>query len=158
MNQALETQIGALLRQGGLKLAIAESCTGGLIGHRITDVPGSSDYFIGGIVAYANEAKAGVVGVPAGLIAEHGAVSEPVARALAEGVRRAGGAAWGIGITGIAGPGGGTPEKPVGTVWVALAGPGGTEAVHRVWRGDRDRVRKTAAYEALDLLRRALRG
>ena len=81
-----------------------------------------------------------------------------MARALAEGIRRAGGATWGIGITGIAGPSGGTPEKPVGTVYVALAGPRGTEVVHRVWRGDRERIRKTTAYEALDMLRRATRG
>ena len=95
---------------------------------------------------------------PDDLLATHGAVSEPVARALAEGIRRVAGATWGIGITGIAGPTGGTPEKPVGTVYVALAGPSGTEVVHRVWRGDRDRVRKTTAYEALDMLRRATRG
>jgi nicotinamide-nucleotide amidase len=107
-------------------------------------------------VAYANQVKTGLVGVPPELLATHGAVSEPVARALAEGVRRLGGAAWGIGITGIAGPTGGTEEKPVGTVWLALAGPRGTEAVHRVWRGDRERVRKTSAYDALDMLRRAL--
>jgi nicotinamide-nucleotide amidase len=98
-----------------------------------------------------------VVGVPAALLAAHGAVSEPVARALAEGVRAAAGATWGVGITGVAGPGGGTPEKPVGTVHVALAGPKGTEHVARAWRGDRDRIRKTAAYEALNLLRLALR-
>jgi nicotinamide-nucleotide amidase len=147
----------AQLTRRGERVAIAESCTGGLVAEMFTRVPGSSSVFDLGVVAYANEVKTGIVGVPAALLATHGAVSEPVARALAEGVRRAGKATWGIGITGIAGPAGGTPEKPVGTVWVALAGPGGTQAVHRVWRGDRERIRKTAAYEALDLLRRATR-
>jgi nicotinamide-nucleotide amidase len=149
--------VGALARRGE-RVALAESCTGGLVAEMLTRVPGSSKVFDLGVVAYANEVKQAVVGVPAALLAAHGAVSEPVARALAEGVRRAGNATWGIGITGIAGPDGGTPEKPVGTVYVALAGPSGTEAVHRVWRGDRDRVRKTTAYEALDMLRRATRG
>jgi len=149
--------VAALTRRGE-RVAVAESCTGGLVAEMLTRVPGSSNVFDLGVVAYANDVKTGIVGVPAALLATHGAVSEPVARALAEGVRRAGKATWGIGITGIAGPGGGTPDKPVGTVWVALAGPGGTNAVHRVWRGDRERIRKTAAYEALDLLRRATRG
>jgi nicotinamide-nucleotide amidase len=107
-------------------------------------------------VAYANEAKVRLLGVDAPLLAAHGAVSEPVARAMAEGARRAGGADWGLGITGIAGPDGGTAEKPVGTVHLALAGPGGTQAVARLYRGDRERVRRAAAFEALDLLRRAL--
>jgi nicotinamide-nucleotide amidase len=147
----------AQLTRRGERVALAESCTGGLVAETLTRVPGSSNVFDLGVVAYANEVKEGLVGVPAALLAAHGAVSEPVARALAEGIRRAGKATWGIGITGIAGPGGGTAEKPVGTVWVALAGPGGTQAVHRVWRGDRERIRKTAAYEALDLLRRATR-
>ncbi len=146
------------LTRRGERVALAESCTGGLVAELLTRVPGASKVFDLGVVAYADEVKSGVVGVAAGLLAAHGAVSEPVARALAEWIRRAGGATWGIGITGIAGPSGGTPEKPVGTVYVALAGPSGTEVVHRVWRGDRDRVRKTTAYEALDLLRRATRG
>jgi nicotinamide-nucleotide amidase len=146
------------LTRRGERVAVAESCTGGLVAELLTRVPGASNVFDLGVVAYANVAKAGVVGVPEELLAAHGAVSEPVARALAEGIRRAGGASWGIGITGIAGPSGGSPEKPVGTVHVALAGTSGTEVVHRVWRGDRDRVRKTTAYEALDMLRRATRG
>jgi nicotinamide-nucleotide amidase len=149
--------VAALTRRGE-RVALAESCTGGLVAEMLTRVPGSSRVFDLGVVAYANEVKEGIVGVPADLLAAHGAVSEPVARALAEGVRRAADATWGIGITGIAGPDGGTPEKPVGTVYVALAGPSGTTAVHRVWRGDRERVRKTTAYEALDMLRRATRG
>ena len=148
----------AQLTRRGERVALAESCTGGLVAELLTRVPGSSAVFDLGVVAYANQAKTGVVGVPDDLLATHGAVSGPVARALAEGIRRAAGSTWGIGITGIAGPTGGTPEKPLGTVYVALAGPSGTEVLHRVWRGDRDRVRKTTAYEALDMLRRATRG
>jgi nicotinamide-nucleotide amidase len=148
----------AQLTRRGERVALAESCTGGLVAELLTRVPGASRIFGLGVVVYANQAKSSVAGVPEELLATHGAVSEPVARALAEGIRRAGGATWGIGITGIAGPGGGTPEKPVGTVFVALAGSSGTEVVHRVWRGDRDRIRKTTAYEALDMLRRATRG
>jgi len=139
------------------RLALAESCTGGLLAEMITSVPGASAVLDLGVVAYANEAKSAVVGVPAGLLAAHGAVSDPVARALAEGVRRAAGTTWGIGITGIAGPTGGTEEKPVGTVFLALAGPGGTQALRRLYRGDRRRVRETAAYEALNLLRLTIR-
>ena len=153
----LAPMVVAALTRRGERVALAESCTGGMVAEMLTRVPGSSKVFDLGVVAYANEMKEGVVGVPHDLLATHGAVSEPVARALAEGARRAARATWGIGITGIAGPDGGTPEKPVGTVYVALAGPGGTTAVHRVWRGDRDRVRKTTAYEALDLLRKATR-
>ena len=108
------------------------------------------------MVAYADAVKAGVLGVPEATLAAHGAVSEPVARALAEGARRLGRATWGLGITGIAGPTGGTPEKPVGTVHLALAGPGGTQAWARRFPGDRGRVRRAAAYDALDQLRRAL--
>jgi nicotinamide-nucleotide amidase len=141
----------------GERVAVAESCTGGLLAELVTRVPGASNVFDLGVVAYANAMKERIAGVPAAVLAAHGAVSEPVARALAEGVRAAAGATWGLGITGIAGPTGGTPEKPVGTVHVALAGPRGTEHVARSWRGDRDRIRKTAAYDALDLLRRALR-
>lgn len=140
----------------GERVALAESCTGGLVAELVTRVPGASGVFDLGVVAYANAMKERVVGVPAPLLAAHGAVSEPVARALAEGARRLSGAAWGIGITGIAGPSGGTPEKPVGTVHLAIAGPGGTTAVERLYRGDRDRIRRHAALEALDLLRRAL--
>ncbi len=140
----------------GQKVAVAESCTGGLLATLLTAVPGASAVLDLGVVAYANSVKVGVLGVPGPLLAAHGAVSEPVARAMAEGVRTAGDATWGIGITGVAGPGGGTPEKPVGTVHLALAGPAGTTAVARLYRWDRERVRLAAAFEALDLLRRAL--
>lgn len=139
------------------KVALAESCTGGLLASLLTAVPGASAVLDLGVVAYANQVKTSLLGVDDGLLAAHGAVSEPVARALAEGVRRAAGATWGLGLTGIAGPGGGTAEKPIGTVHLALAGPRGTEAVARLYRGDRDRVRRAAAFESLDLLLRALR-
>ncbi len=146
----------ARLAARGERVALAESCTGGLLAELVTRVPGASAVLDLGVVAYANEAKEKVLGVPPALLAAHGAVSEPVARALAEGIRRAAGARWGVAITGIAGPTGGTPEKPVGTVHVALAGPGGTEHLQRLYRGDRERIRRQAAYEALNLLRLAL--
>jgi nicotinamide-nucleotide amidase len=146
----------ARLAARGERLAVAESCTGGLVAELVTRVPGASAVFDLGVVAYANAAKERVVGVPGSLLAAHGAVSEPVARALAEGARGLAGATWGIGITGIAGPTGGTAEKPVGTVHLALAGPAGTSAFPRLYRGDRERIRRHAALEALDLLRRAL--
>lgn len=147
----------ARLAARGERVALGESCTGGMVTELLTSVPGASAVLDLGVVAYANAAKEQVLGVPAALLAAHGAVSEEVARALAEGARRTAGAAWGVGITGIAGPSGGTPEKPVGTVHLAVAGPSGTEAVARAYRGDRDRVRRQAAYEALNLLRLALR-
>jgi len=139
------------------RLALAESCTGGLLAETLTSVPGASAVFDLGVVAYADEMKSRMLQVPPGMLSRHGAVSEPVARALAEGARAAAGATWGIGITGIAGPSGGTEEKPVGTVFLALAGPSGTQGLQRLYRGDRDRVRRTAAHEALNLLRLALR-
>jgi nicotinamide-nucleotide amidase len=141
----------------GARVGLAESCTGGLLAELLTRVPGASAVLDLGVVAYADPAKERLLGVPADLLRTHGAVSEPVARAMAEGARRAAAAAFGVGITGIAGPSGGTPEKPVGTVHVALAGSAGTEAVQRVYRGDRERIRRQAAYEALNLLRLATR-
>ncbi len=147
--------VEALARRGE-RVALAESCTGGMVAEMLTAISGSSNVFDLGVVAYANDVKTGVVGVAPEVLSAHGAVSEAAARAMAEGVRHLGRATWGIGITGIAGPTGGTEEKPVGTVWLALAGPAGTQAVHRVFRGDRDRVRRTASYEALDMLRRAM--
>ena len=117
----LEAVVGDLLRERGMTIAVAESCTGGLLASRLTDVPGSSDYVDRGVVCYSNRAKTELLGVPEALIAEHGAVSEPVARAMAEAIRARARTNVGIGITGIAGPGGGTPEKPVGTVAIAVA-------------------------------------
>src|SRR5215210_269971 len=154
----MEKVVGALLRKAGATLALAESCTGGLVSERLTRVPGSSDYVLGGAVTYTNELKTQLVGVPAETIAEHGAVSEPVARAMAEGVCRALGSDYGIGITGVAGPGGGSEAKPVGTVHIAVAGPAETD--HRKVRfpGDRERVRWHASQLALEMLRRRLLG
>ena len=154
----LESVVGDLLRAAGATLTAAESCTGGLFSQRITAVPGSSDYFLGAAVTYSNELKTRLVDVPAAMIAAHGAVSEPVARAMAAGVRRALGSDWGVGITGIAGPGGGSAEKPVGTVHLAVAGPGDGAVEHRHLRlpGDRDRVRRFSAQIALEMLRRRL--
>jgi nicotinamide-nucleotide amidase len=137
----------------GERLAVAESCTGGLVAQLLTDVSGASAAFDLGVVAYATAMKTALLDVPEPLLAAHGAVSEPVARALAEGARRRGGTTWGIGITGVAGPTGGTPEKPVGTVFLAIAGGDGTRTWERHYFGDRDRVRKTAAYDVLNQLR-----
>jgi nicotinamide-nucleotide amidase len=146
----------ARLAARGERVALAESCTGGLLASLVTSVPGASAVIDLGVVAYADAMKERVLGVPADLLAAHGAVSASVARALAEGARKVAGATYGIGVTGIAGPSGGTPGKPVGTVHIALAGPTGTTAAERLYRGDRERIRRQAAYEALDLLRRAM--
>ncbi|MGE0640468.1 MAG: competence/damage-inducible protein A [Thermoanaerobaculia bacterium] len=153
----LEQVVGELLRRAGLAVAVAESCTGGLLAARLTSVPGASAWFPGGVVSYANERKVEWLGVPERLLAEHGAVSEPVARAMAEGIRDATGADFGVGITGVAGPDGGSEAKPVGTVHVALARPDG-DTVHRMARflGDRERTRLFATQMALETLRREL--
>lgn len=155
----LEATVGALLAERGLRLATAESCTGGMLGERLTRVPGSSAWYAGGVVAYANEVKSALLEVPAEQIAACGAVSEEVARAMAVGARRRLGADLAIAVTGVAGPGGGTPEKPVGTVHLAIAGPDG-QIAHRFVRfpGDRERVRIFAATAALELARRRLLG
>jgi len=144
------------LRRRGQTLATAESCTGGLISADLTDVPGASEVFLGGIVSYSNDAKEGLLGVEHETLVAHGAVSEEVALSMAGGVRERLAADWGIGITGIAGPGGGTAEKPVGLVHWAVAGPTGVEARHRVFLGDRSIIRRWSVNAALDLLRRRL--
>lgn len=148
--------IGRALLERGETLATAESCTGGRVGALLTAVAGSSAWFLEGAITYSNPSKTRVLGVPEALIAQHGAVSEPVARAMAEGVRAVAGSTYGLSATGIAGPGGGTPEKPVGTVHIALATPEVTH--HRLLRlpGDRHRVQILAAAAVLDLLRRHL--
>jgi nicotinamide-nucleotide amidase len=137
-------------------LAVAESCTGGMIAQRITSVPGSSRSFLGGAIVYADSLKAVFTGVPENLIAEKGAVSAEVAEALAIGIRLSTGATLGLGITGIAGPTGGTETKPVGLVYIALSDPLRTEVMDRTFRGDRNRVREFATQQALDLIRRRL--
>ena len=157
----LEGVVGALLRRHGRTLTTAESCTGGLLAERLTRVAGSSDYFLGGVVSYTDELKTRLLGVPAEEIAAHGAVSEPVARAMAAGVAERYGSDYGVGITGIAGPGGGSDEKPVGTVHVAVAGirpTAGVEVEHHraCFPGDRERVRWQSAQLALEMLRRRL--
>jgi nicotinamide-nucleotide amidase len=155
--RALEAVVGDLLRTKGWRVAAAESCTGGGLLSRLTEVPGSSGWVIGGIVAYANDVKIDQLGVPADLIAGHGAVSEPVAQAMAEGVRRKLGADIGVGITGIAGPDGGSPEKPVGTVAIAVCG-GTTRARTFLFPGDRDAIRRHATSAALEMMRQDLLG
>jgi nicotinamide-nucleotide amidase len=143
------------LRQASL--AVAESCTGGMIAQRITAVPGSSRSFLGGAIVYSDPLKTAFANVPPELIAQHGAVSVEVAEALAVGIRRRTGATLGLGVTGIAGPSGGTETKPVGLVHIALSDAQKTESVERTFRGDRDRVRQWATQQALDLIRRRLR-
>jgi nicotinamide-nucleotide amidase len=153
----LEEVVGDALAARGLWIAAAESCTGGLVTSRLTDVAGSSRYVGASIVAYANDAKTSLLGVPGDVIAAHGAVSEPVARAMAEGIRSRAHADLGLGITGIAGPTGGTADKPVGTVAVALATAEGTSARTFRFFGDRELVKFQASQAALDLVRRHLR-
>jgi len=143
------------LRSLGLKLAVAESCTGGMLGERITSIPGSSEVFLGGIIAYHNDIKVKALGVRAEDIERHGAVSEPVALQMASGVRERTGADVGVSVTGIAGPGGGTPDKPVGLVWISVHG---TDAKARRFHvfGDRAEIRQRAAQAALEMVRRTL--
>jgi nicotinamide-nucleotide amidase len=146
----------ARLRQGHHRLGIAESCTGGLIAERITAVPGASETFIGGVVAYADAVKTGTLNVPLAVITAHGSVSEETVRAMAEGAQRLFAVDCSVAVTGIAGPSGGTPEKPVGTVWLAARVDADTRAVRRVFPGDRGEIRERAAQAVLDLLRRQL--
>jgi nicotinamide-nucleotide amidase len=157
-DDSMETVVGRLLTEQGRSIAVAESCTGGLIAERITDVPGSSGYFLGGVVAYANSAKQDLLGVPAHVLETHGAVSDATVRAMAEGVRRRFGADIGVATTGISGPDGGSDEKPVGLVHLALARDGETHAEHFVFPLDRTRHRQLTAQVGLDWVRRALLG
>jgi nicotinamide-nucleotide amidase len=154
--ETLEEVVGSLLKSRGHTLAVAESCTGGLLAGRITDVPGSSDYFHTGVVAYANETKIDLLGVPVELIVAHGAVSAEVAEAMAEGIRRRAGATLGLSITGIAGPGGGTAEKPVGLVYIGLASEAGVESRRLLFPGDRYLIRQFSINAALSIVRRHL--
>jgi competence/damage-inducible protein CinA-like protein len=156
--ESLEEVVGTRLLMKEKTVAVAESCTGGLLSERLTRTPGSSNFFLGGAVCYSNELKTKMAGVPQTLIEENGAVSKPVAQALAEGIRKRAGASLGVGITGIAGPGGATPEKPVGLVYVALADEQGTELREFRFPGNRDRIRHWASQAALEMIRRRLRG
>lgn len=148
----LDLKIAGLFRNSGLTLAVAESCSGGLIAKRITDIPGSSEYFILGVVTYANSAKERVLGVPGELLEKYGAVSHEVAAAMAEGVRTLSGSHIAIATTGIAGPDGGTAEKPVGTVFIAIASAVGCEVFRHRFAGNRESIREATAEAALMLL------
>jgi nicotinamide-nucleotide amidase len=159
--ETLESSVGRLLSERGATVALAESCTGGLISKRLTDIAGSSAYFVEGFVTYSNASKTRLLGVPEEMIAEHGAVSESVARAMAEGARKASGADYGLSVTGVAGPGGGTEEKPVGLVFVGVADAEGATAEKldlTAWARSRGSIRERSANRALDLLRLRIEG
>jgi nicotinamide-nucleotide amidase len=158
-DETLEGVVGRLLTEKGASLALVESCTGGLLAKRLTDRAGSSAYFVEGLVTYSNEAKERLLGVPHELLVEHGAVSEPVARAMAEGVREDADTDYGLSVTGVAGPDGGTEEKPVGLVFVGLSDVSGTVAEKldlSAWRRSREAIRERSANRAFDLLRRRI--
>ena len=158
-SETIESALARVLQEKGATLALAESCTGGLLAKRLTDMAGSSAYFKEGLVTYSNDSKERLLGVPHELLQEHGAVSEPVARAMAEGARKLAGSDYALSVTGVAGPGGGTDEKPVGLVYVGLADDGET-AVEKLdlsaWRRSREAIRERTANRAFDLLRRRL--
>lgn len=152
MSKPIETRVGDLLVTKGMKLALAESCTGGLIAHRITNVPGSSQYFLGGVVCYADAVKHGLLGVSEETLAQDGAVSRKTALEMARGVRKLLGASIGVSVTGIAGPGGGSAEKPVGLTWIAVIGPESERVERYMWSGDRSENKRSSAEAALELL------
>jgi nicotinamide-nucleotide amidase len=156
--ERLEEVVGKLLRAKKKTLACAESCSGGLLSHRLTNVPGSSEYILAGIVAYGNRAKEDLLAVPPDLLKTYGAVSAEVGRAMAQGARRAAASDFGLATTGIAGPGGGTPEKPVGLVYAALAWDNGTDVVRNRFLGSRAHIKFQSSQKALDMLRRYLSG
>lgn len=151
-SEAIEQSIGKRLTELGATLTTAESCVGGLIAHRITNVAGSSTYFLGGVVAYSNEAKVTFLGVPQEALEPHGAVSEAVVRHMAEGARARFSADWAIGVTGIAGPTGAAPGKPVGLVFIAVAGANGIQVVRTQFSGTREEIKAKTAEKALTLL------
>jgi nicotinamide-nucleotide amidase len=150
--------VGKQLRARGETVALAESCTGGRIGDMLTESPGASAYFLGSAVSYANRLKETWAGVAHATLVASGAVSEPVAGEMARGARAAAGSTWSLSVTGIAGPDGGSAEKPVGTVFIGLDGPDGTEVRAHRFHGDREQVRAASAYAALDWLRLRTRG
>ena len=154
--ETIEQIVSYLLQMRGMTLAVAESCTGGMLAERITSLSGSSRYFLGGAVVYSNELKTQFANVPKALIDKHGAVSREVAAAMAEGIRKRCLSSYGVGITGVAGPTGGTEQKPVGLVYIALAGDEGTQVVERNFPGDRKRIRTFSSLMALEMIRRAL--
>lgn len=152
LEKRLENTVGELLRSQRLTLSVAESCTGGLLGHRLTDVPGSSDYFVGGVVAYSNQAKEQILGVRRATLDAFGAVSEQTAREMASGARRLFGSDLSLSVTGVAGPAGGTPDKPVGLVYIALAAPDRQVCQRYVWDADRPGNKAYSAQAALEIL------
>jgi len=152
VKESLEIQLGTWLRQKGLKLATAESCTGGLIGHRLTNVPGSSDYYLGGVVAYAYEAKVAALGVSWETLHTHGAVSRETVLEMARGACRLLTADLAVSVSGIAGPGGGLPNKPVGTTWLGLATPSGEWARLYCFSGDREQNKLSSSEAALQFV------
>lgn len=154
--ESLEQIVGYWLQLRNATLSVAESCTGGLVAERVTSVAGSSRYFLGGAVVYSNRLKSELAGVPSEMIERHGAVSREVAAALAEGIRSRCESTLGLGVTGVAGPSGGTADKPVGLVFHAVASDGGTEVVERNFPGDRKRIRRFASTMALDMIRKKL--
>jgi PncC family amidohydrolase len=154
----LNEDVGALLVDRSMTVSLAESCTGGQVMKHLSDVPGSSRYLAGGVVAYSNDLKINLLGVPRAVIERHGAVSEPTARLMAEGVKKVTGTSLGVGITGIAGPGGGTAEKPTGLVYIALAGAAQTLCQRFVFPGPRAKVRDGATSASLNMLRQYLLG
>jgi nicotinamide-nucleotide amidase len=156
--EPIEAVIGALLKRDGATVSTVESCTGGLVAQMITSIAGASEYFDRGFVTYTNQAKHELVGVPQALLDEHGPVSEPCARAMAEGARERAKTTYALSVTGLAGPGGGTPDKPVGLVYVGLATPEQTLVRKIHWPGQREQIRAISAMVALDMLRRALAG
>jgi PncC family amidohydrolase len=157
-SDSLELTAGRLLLEKGWKLVVAESCTGGLIGHRITNIPGSSAYYLGSVTAYAYEAKAAILGVSWDTLNTYGAVSRQTVLEMARGIRRVLQADIGISVSGIAGPGGGTEEKPVGTTWIGLSAPDGEWARHYLWDGDRLQNKAYSADAALRFLIEYLQG
>jgi nicotinamide-nucleotide amidase len=156
MPEDLETKIVRLLTERKQTLALAESCTGGYIAHRVTNVPGASAVFSSGLVTYSNEAKQTFLGVQAATLAQYGAVSEPIAREMAEGARRVSRTDYALAVTGIAGPGGGTPGKPVGTVFIALATAAETKVLRRFNPGERLAFKQATSQQALELLESVL--
>ncbi|MGB3863164.1 MAG: competence/damage-inducible protein A [Candidatus Aminicenantaceae bacterium] len=154
--EELEEVVGSLLRQAQKTLSIAESCTGGLLGHRITNVSGSSDYFQQGVLTYSNDSKVQLLNIPYDLILQHGAVSHEVAKAMAIGIRKISGSDIALSITGIAGPNGGSPEKPVGLVYVGLSWEGDVEVAKNIFLGNREIIKTQSSQKALDMLRRHL--
>ena len=155
---SLAARLQASALERGVTVGTAESCTGGLVGHSLTAIAGSSDYYLGGVISYSDELKIGLLGVPADVLERHGAVSAQVAAAMADGARVRLGCDYAVSVTGVAGPGGGTPAKPVGLTYVGAAGPAGRQVRRHEWDGDRATNRELSAAAALELLLELVEG